>query len=697
MSGPLAIAVTGNISSFESAMKRATDLAARHATDIAGNLSSAATKIDGAFTALSSGAGFATLARLPALARNAAVGFLAFEAVKFTIMETARAAAEAQERLEELVKLATRANAAGVGTTFLQSLTGQAKELHTEAGKLEAMLTRAREAATMRIGEGKEAASSAIEDRLRQNVAAGNLGADALSRYRGADDMEKRIRIILDLIEQLQREGRNLAAFDLGARMFGSDFEMQLRNGVDIIGAMKRALDGLTVGDNGRIIPREEIARAKVINDQLEEARRIMADALRPLNEDIARWQQVQLQATADLVTVAAQLVGVFGQVYERVRAVGDAITAIGNLSIWKTIREGFDAVGLSSTKGLELVDPEKIKAAEEAAGRPLAVKVAPRTDRSVSLPSVSSGRAARTASGTETDQLESFINSLAKANVALRAEVENYAKSNAEKAVAINLAKAEEIAKQNDITLTEAQIAKIRQASTETATYKDKLADLAQQQRQAAEAARYFGDALSDGLADAILEGKSFSEVLNNIVNQLGRSAIQALITGQGPLAGLLGMAAPASAGSTATGGLIGLIGKGLGFAEGGFVSGPGTSTSDSVPARLSNGEFVVNAKAVQRHRALLEVLNSGGSVAHFAAGGLVGPGSMPAPAVSPPAGGPTISISAPITLQAQGGTPEQNQELARMMGQQVEGAMRRVATEEILRALRPNGLLRR
>jgi hypothetical protein len=155
--------------------------------------------------------------------------------------------------------------------------------------------------------------------------------------------------------------------------------------------------------------------------------------------------------------------------------------------------------------------------------------------------------------------------------------------------------------------------------------------------------------------------------------------------------------MAAPASAGSTATGGLIGLIGKGLGFAEGGFVSGPGTSTSDSVPARLSNGEFVVNAKAVQRHRALLEVLNSGGSVAHFAAGGLVGPGSMPAPAVSPPAGGPTISISAPITLQAQGGTPEQNQELARMMGQQVEGAMRRVATEEILRALRPNGLLRR
>ena len=37
------------------------------------------------------------------------------------------------------------------------------------------------------------------------------------------------------------------------------------------------------------------------------------------------------------------------------------------------------------------------------------------------------------------------------------------------------------------------------------------------------------------------------------------------------------------------------------LGGAEGGFVSGPGTETSDSIPARLSDGEFVVKASAVR------------------------------------------------------------------------------------------------
>jgi hypothetical protein len=32
-----------------------------------------------------------------------------------------------------------------------------------------------------------------------------------------------------------------------------------------------------------------------------------------------------------------------------------------------------------------------------------------------------------------------------------------------------------------------------------------------------------------------------------------------------------------------------------------GGAINGPGTGTSDSIPARLSDGEFVMTAKAVR------------------------------------------------------------------------------------------------
>jgi hypothetical protein len=60
------------------------------------------------------------------------------------------------------------------------------------------------------------------------------------------------------------------------------------------------------------------------------------------------------------------------------------------------------------------------------------------------------------------------------------------------------------------------------------------------------------------------------------------------------------------------------------VGFATGGPVSGPGTGTSDSIPALLSSGEFVINAKATSRYRSLLESINSG-SLPHFASGGFV------------------------------------------------------------------------
>jgi hypothetical protein len=68
--------------------------------------------------------------------------------------------------------------------------------------------------------------------------------------------------------------------------------------------------------------------------------------------------------------------------------------------------------------------------------------------------------------------------------------------------------------------------------------------------------------------------------------------------------------------------------------FAHGGDVWGPGTATSDSIPALLSNGEFVVNARAAERFRPLLHAINRG--AAGFASGGVVG-GSFPAAPAGP------------------------------------------------------------
>lgn len=65
--------------------------------------------------------------------------------------------------------------------------------------------------------------------------------------------------------------------------------------------------------------------------------------------------------------------------------------------------------------------------------------------------------------------------------------------------------------------------------------------------------------------------------------------------------------------------------------MAEGGFVSGPGTSTSDSIPALLSDGEFVVNARSTQLFKPLLTAINDAGALPQFAVGGLVNKKNMP------------------------------------------------------------------
>lgn len=65
--------------------------------------------------------------------------------------------------------------------------------------------------------------------------------------------------------------------------------------------------------------------------------------------------------------------------------------------------------------------------------------------------------------------------------------------------------------------------------------------------------------------------------------------------------------------------------------FATGGLLRGPGTGTSDSILARLSNGEFVMRADAVRHYgSALLQQINSR-QLPRFADGGLVSNALVP------------------------------------------------------------------
>ncbi len=77
------------------------------------------------------------------------------------------------------------------------------------------------------------------------------------------------------------------------------------------------------------------------------------------------------------------------------------------------------------------------------------------------------------------------------------------------------------------------------------------------------------------------------------------------------------------------------GLFGGGVEAATGGLVHGPGTSTSDSIPAWLSDGEFVIRAASVTPETLpMLDAINRGAVVPRFAGGGQVGRGASSATA---------------------------------------------------------------
>ncbi|WP_280393035.1 transglycosylase SLT domain-containing protein [Nocardia wallacei] len=80
-----------------------------------------------------------------------------------------------------------------------------------------------------------------------------------------------------------------------------------------------------------------------------------------------------------------------------------------------------------------------------------------------------------------------------------------------------------------------------------------------------------------------------------------------------------------PFTAPGTAVGRVFGsVLDKIGGNAEGGLIEGPGTGTSDSILARLSNGEYVVNAAQTARYLPVLQAIN-GDTLPKFAEGGQV------------------------------------------------------------------------
>lgn len=191
--------------------------------------------------------------------------------------------------------------------------------------------------------------------------------------------------------------------------------------------------------------------------------------------------------------------------------------------------------------------------------------------------------------------------------------------------------------AKADNATTYEEKVRLMNEALQKYDEQQQKINTISKIQQTSNQLAKDFSGAITDWITGA----QSFGDAMKNILQQLIAQLIQAALY------------ATIVAACTGGGGGFAARWKGAfgnAFASGGSVAGPGTGTSDSVPAMLSNGEYVLNAQAVDRLGVpFLNGLNTG-RLRGFASGGLVGSGG----AYNRPAsvGSSSSSTSNSITL---------------------------------------------
>ncbi|TCM57823.1 hypothetical protein C8J36_102626 [Rhizobium sp. PP-F2F-G48] len=229
-------------------------------------------------------------------------------------------------------------------------------------------------------------------------------------------------------------------------------------------------------------------------------------------------------------------------------------------------------------------------------------------------------------------------------------------------------------------ITLSDAELAKMREQITLTGELNTKNQEVATSAEGLKNAQEYFAEGFTSSLSGLLTGTQTLQGAVQNLLSSLVDATLQAALLGKGPLAGILG-----GAGS-------GILGAIFGFADGGIAA-----NGKPVPLkRFAKG-------GISRSAAIF------GEAGPEAAVPLPDGRNIPVDLRMPKipqlpsarqasvreATAQSITINAPVTVTGSSGTPDQNADLARRTAREMEATMRGVVADEIRRQSRPGNTL--
>jgi hypothetical protein len=574
--------------------------------------------------------------------------------------------------------------------------------------------------------------------------------------FRDAQTQEDKIKAVLAAMIQLDQIGQHAASLDLGERMFGAQIVDRMRQGKTSAESMLQTIKEAGANADG-IFSNALVERAKEVDDQLKLAHQRLSTALKPSWDDLASVMMDIKGAWADVIGYIAKAVELsnklpripgmpasstdleakrdaLAQVNARLNGTGGGL--LGSVNLPPLSIPGIGQVYAGTTADLE--------AHRDRLQKEIAALTAGQDQSGPALPGQSRGTGpapTKISTGSSVDKLGSAADSIERRVAALQAEAAGLDLTTAARERAKVAAQLETVAMQanaaagkgegivtaeqrqriDEVTeaygkateaIEKATVAQSIRRGGQTALLDPADVAIAEQLRsvypdvatalnsveasamRTNEAMRSIGSTMSSslttGLADVLNGTKSvsagFADMSRAIVRALEEAMIKMLIVQplMRTLSGGLGFA---------DGGLVGGTAP-VAKADGGYISGPGTGTSDSIPARLSNGEYVVRASAVAKHRAVLEAINSD-RIPRFADGGLVGnAGSGAAPMIGP---SNVIAPSISVTVQGSPGMSDQDhQRTGENIARSLEHQVRSMIAQELRTQRRPGGVLR-
>jgi hypothetical protein len=657
------------------------------------------------------------------------VGRIALVVGAFKLMGDTISAVRGQ--IQSMTEIAEKSQATGFSPEFWQSWVSGAKGAEKQVEAFEGALQNAYQALKPVLNpnwsvwdEGLKKVT-AVEDAMRgmRELFTTDQDFSGFDMFRNAKTQDDQLLAALTYMKQLKGIGQEIAAIDLAEKLFGSTFADKIRTNQISIDQM---LDNIKA-KSPDAFSNEIVLRAKELDTQLKNAWHTVDQNLHPSLETLDSLALSLKSVWVEIVELMARGSKLLNPNITGTNTIVGTLSATGEPGFQTHILNGEVTQDQKLTPDVQRV---------EITGGSEQVPMPRRRPNDIPKP-------APTATGG-VDRFETSAESIERRVAALRAEAHTLdlsagardkariaaqlqamaTQANAAAGLGENVVTAEQRKRIEEVAdaygkasdaIARAKVAGGISFGQQTGMFSPEDVAIAHQLREIypdvatamasveAQAMRTnnamqgisatMSSSMTSGFAD-ILDGtksvsQGFADMGRTIVRAIEEAIIKLLIVQ--PLMRMLGGAMGGMAGGGA-----GIIGGLLGFADGGFVSGPGGPRTDSIPARLSNGEFVVNARATAEHRPLLDAINSD-RVPRFADGGVVGNVPAPAGGMVSNIGGTTVAPTVNVTVQGSpGASTADHAAMGETIAKQIGPAIQQLVAKELRTQSRPGGMFK-